>query len=196
MGHAPKCLIGLAGPLLIAAGCTAGVGGNGSTGQPGYAAPAPIPTPEGELHEVVSVVDGDTIKIAFDGGIEALRLIGIDTPETVHPSIPVECFGREASARAHELLDGRWVRIATDPTQSTRDRYGRLLVYVWREDGTFINLEMVQAGYAFEFTYDLPYAYQQEFRTAERDARESERGLWAPETCAGEPAAATPLPSQ
>src|SRR5215216_3683085 len=85
---------------------------------------------------VINVVDGDTVDVQFaDGGTERIRLIGIDTPEVVDPHEPVQCFGREASARAHDLLDGRAVLVELDPTQGERDRYGRLLAYLWLSDG-------------------------------------------------------------
>jgi micrococcal nuclease len=140
------------------------------------------------LYEVVSVVDGDTVKIRMDGRVETIRLIGIDTPEVSGPYTQVQCFGEEASVRAHELLDGQRVRIATDPTQDTRDRYGRLLAYVWLKNGLFFNLAMIKDGFAHEYTYDLPYQYQAEFKAAERDARDNERGLWSPSICAGDTA--------
>src|SRR6476660_7558603 len=107
---------------------------------------------------VVRVVDGDTVDVQMaDGHTERLRLIGIDTPETVDPRKPVQCFGREASAHAHELLDGQAVTIDGDPTQDTRDRYGRLLAYLWRADGLFFNQRMISDGFAHEYTYRLPY---------------------------------------
>ena len=134
-------------------------------------------------YSVLSVVDGDTIKIDLDGKAETLRLIGIDTPETVDPRKPVQCFGHEASNKAKELLLGKKVRIESDPTQGERDKYGRLLVYVYREDGLFYEKYMIEHGYAHEYTYNIPYAYQSEFKSAEASARSAQLGLWAPETC-------------
>ncbi len=153
--------------------------------------PTPRPTPSkarpgGQAYSVVDVVDGDTVKIQRNGTVETLRLIGMDTPETVDPRKPVQCYGREASARAANLLEGERVRIATDPTQDTRDKYGRLLVYLWRADGLFFNQRMIADGYAKEYTYDVPYQYQSQFRRAERQAREARRGLWSPSTCGGD----------
>jgi endonuclease YncB( thermonuclease family) len=135
---------------------------------------------------VARVVDGDTVDVTLDGQTIRVRLIGIDTPEIVDPRKPVECFGREASARAHELLDGQVVFLEDDPSQGDVDRYGRALRYVWLADGRLINLEMVAQGYAFACTYDQPYTYQAQFKQAERDAREQQRGLWAPGACNGE----------
>ncbi len=140
----------------------------------------------GAYYRVVEVVDGDTIKIAKDGRTETLRLIGLDTPETKDPRRPVQCFGQEASARAKKLLSGKTVRITQDPTQDTRDKYGRMLVYVWIEDGTLYNYRMILDGYAHEYTYDVPYQQQARFRAAEEQARQAGRGFWSPKTCAGD----------
>lgn len=129
-------------------------------------------------YPVLEVVDGDTLKIDRNGTKETLRLIGINTPETVDPRKPVECFGKEASDKAKGLLAGKVVRIESDPTQSERDRYGRLLVYVYLADGTFFNKKMIEEGYAYEYTYDTPYKYQAEFKEAQRQAELNKRGLW------------------
>jgi micrococcal nuclease len=112
---------------------------------------------------VVRVIDGDTVDVRLDGQVVRMRLIGIDTPEVVDPRQSVQCFGREASNKAHELLDGQTVALEADPSQDDKDRYGRLLRYVWLSDGRLFNQEMVAQGYAFEYTYDLPYKYQAEF---------------------------------
>ncbi len=139
---------------------------------------------------VQNVVDGDTIKILFASStLTTIRLIGIDTPETVDPRKPVQCFGKEASAKAKELLLGKKVRIELDSTQGTKDKYGRTLAYVYREADAsakgelFFNKYMIEQGYAHEYTYDMPYKYQAEFKLAERSARESGLGLWAPGVC-------------
>jgi micrococcal nuclease len=137
-------------------------------------------------YSVTSVVDGDTMKIDVDGTIETLRLIGINTPETVDPRRPVQCFGKEASDKVKELLEGQKVRIEQDPTQDTRDRYGRILAYVYREDGLFLNKKMIEDGYAYEYTHDKPYMYQDSFKNAEAIAKTNERGLWAEGVCDGE----------
>lgn len=132
---------------------------------------------------VTRVVDGDTVYLG-DGS--KLRLIGLDTPETVDPRKPVQCFGREASNRAHALLDGTSVYIEADPTQGTLDKYGRTLAYVWMADGRLYNELMIASGYAHEYTYDTPYRYRDRFITAEAEARAADRGLWSPSTCAGD----------
>lgn len=136
-----------------------------------------------ELYDVVQVIDGDTIRVNVQGSTESVRLIGINTPETGEGRRALECFGREASDFAERLMDGRRVRLEGDPTQDERDQYGRLLRYVWLDDGTFVNERMIAEGYAYEYTYDLPYRYRDDFRAAETQARSSEAGLWAPSAC-------------
>ena len=143
-------------------------------------------TPQYTYFSVVSVVDGDTIKIDLNGTTITLRLIGIDTPETVDPRKTVQCFGAEASNKAKELLSGRKVRIEKDSTQGELDKYERLLAYVYRQDGLFYNEYMVKQGYAHEYTYDTPYKYQAQFKADEKYARENQLGLWSPNTCNGD----------
>jgi len=138
------------------------------------------------FYSVVKVVDGDTLALNIDGQNQTLRLIGIDTPETVDPRKPVQCFGVEASNKAKEILTGQKVRIEKDSTQGELDKYNRLLAYVFLEDGTNFNKMMIEQGYAYEYTYDLPYKYQKEFKLSEQTAREQGRGLWAKDTCNGE----------
>lgn len=146
----------------------------------------PIQTqPQFQYYAVTDVVDGDTLKINMGGTVETLRLIGIDTPETVDPRKPVQCFGTEASNRAKALLSGQKVRIEADSTQDTRDKYGRLLVYIYRDDGLFFNKSMVADGYAYEYTYDKAYKYQEEFKAAQLAAQNAGKGLWSPNTCNG-----------
>lgn len=141
------------------------------------------PLPD-ELYDVVKVVDGDTIKININGVEETVRLIGINSPETVDPDKPVECFGPESSDEMKNLLSGQKVRIEKDPTQGDRDKYGRLLAYVWREDGLFINQYMVEQGYAREYTYmGKPYQYQKQFKASEIFAQRQMIGLWLPGVC-------------
>jgi endonuclease YncB( thermonuclease family) len=136
---------------------------------------------------VLRVVDGDTVDVRFDDTrTERLRLIGIDTPEVVDPRKPVQCFGREASAHAHELLDGQSVAVELDPSQGQRDIYGRLLAYIWLPDSRNFGEVMIADGYAHEYTYDQPYAYRDEFRAAQDLAMANQAGLWSPATCAGD----------
>lgn len=133
------------------------------------------------LARVVRVVDGDTLVLSLDGRQEKARLIGVDTPETVHPSKPVERFGREASAFLRELAEGKAVRVEYEPAGDRRDRYGRLLVYLWRaDDSRFVNREIIARGFGHAYTR-YPFRFMEDFRKAERSAREKGLGLWAPE---------------
>jgi len=126
----------------------------------------------GDLVKVTRVVDGDTIEI--EGG-EKVRYIGIDTPETVDPRKTVQCFGVEASAKNKELIEGKEVRLEKDITD--RDKYNRLLRYVWADD-TLINLELVKQGFAYSYSYPPDIKYQDQFVKAQGEAREAKRGLW------------------
>lgn len=139
----------------------------------------------GTFYKVTKVSDGDTLRVDMDGTEERVRLIGINTPETVDPRTQVQCFGKEASNRMKELAAGKLVRLEYDDSQSPRDSYGRLLAYVYLEDGQMLNRKMVAEGYAYEYTYMVPYKYQSEFRDLQNIARVSDRGLWSDETCAG-----------
>lgn len=159
-----------------------------------------MPSPTSGLQQatVVDVTDGDTIRVDIGGTIERVRFIGIDTPESVDPNSPVECFGVEASNHTRQLLSGATVYLESDPSQDSRDRYNRILRYVWLDDGTLVNLALIRDGYAFEYTYQTPYRYQAEFQQAQRDAEAEEVGLWSPATCNGQQIevqpTATPVP--
>lgn len=152
--------------------------------QPPAAAAALLPE---ELTEAVvtKVIDGDTIAVRIGTTAVTVRLIGIDTPEVVDPRKPVQCFGREASARMQSLVGGATIYLEADASQGDRDKYNRILRYVWLADGTHVNNRMVTDGYAFEYTYAIPYRYQTLFRDAQRAARSAQRGLWSPVTCNG-----------
>lgn len=139
-----------------------------------------------KYYSIVSVVDGDTAKVNIDGKTVTLRLIGLDTPETVDPRKPVQCFGVEASNKAKELLSGKKVKIEKDSTQGELDKYGRTLAYIYLEDGLFYNKYMIEQGYAHEYTYDLPYKYQTEFKNAQKEAQSKKLGLWSSNTCNGD----------
>lgn len=148
------------------------------TSTPGLGA-APIgPTQTGR---VVDVVDGDTIKVDIAGTVYTVRYIGIDTPETVHPTQPIEWMGPEASAANKQLVDGKDVVLEKDVSET--DRYGRLLRYVWLQTGgtwLLVNLELVRLGFANASGYPPDVAYQAIFRDAEADARDAGVGLWGP----------------
>lgn len=133
---------------------------------------------------VEHVVDGDTIKVAVGDQKATVRLIGVDTPETVDPRKPVQCFGKEASQRLRNLVEGKNVYLQIDTTQDNVDRYDRLLRYVFLND-VLINQQLIAEGYGFQYTYDEEYEYKSEFVTAEAYARENNLGLWSPDTCNG-----------
>ncbi len=141
---------------------------------------AAAPTDPGAA-TVVEVVDGDTVVVDIAGRHETLRLIGIDTPETVDPDQPPECWGAEASAHTKALLPaGTAVRLTRDV--EARDRYDRLLVYVERtEDGLFVNLDLVAGGWADDYPFPPNVAHQRAFALAVSQARAEGLGLWG--TC-------------
>lgn len=150
-----------------------------------------------EVATVVRVVDGDTIVVRIEdrvpgegageariGAEHRLRLIGIDTPESVDPRRPVECFGREASAAAKEFLDGEEVILVKDVEE--RDDFDRLLRYVYVGD-EMANARLVANGYATAFTYPPNVRHADLFVALEREARRNKKGLWSPDTCNGKP---------
>lgn len=137
-------------------------------------------------YQVLKVVDGDTIHISYNGKDEKVRFIGLDTPETKDPRKPIQCFGREATAKMTEFAENKNIRLEFDKTQGERDKYGRLLAFVYSEDNKNLAYEMIRQGYGNEYTYNSnPYKYQNEFKEAARKAREENKGLWAENTCAG-----------
>ncbi len=136
-----------------------------------------------EKVRVTKIVDGDTVKVLINNKEEAVRLIGIDAPETMDPRKTIECFGKEAGDKAKEILTGKTVTLESDPTQGDRDKYGRLLRYVFLDNLNFNEL-MVSEGYAHEYTYQSnPYKYQLKFIEAEKKASENKEGLWADNAC-------------
>ena len=132
---------------------------------------------QGDFDVVERVVDGDTLLLQSG---ERVRLIGVDTPETKHPSKPVQYFGKEASAFTRRMVEGKRVRLEFDQAnaaQGHKDRYGRTLAYVFLEDGTLLNAEIIKQGYGHAYT-QFPFSRMEEFRRLEREAREQGRGLW------------------
>ena len=128
------------------------------------------------MARVLRVVDGDTIIVRLDGREERVRYIGMNTPESVTPERPVECFGREASEANKALVSGKTVRLERDV--SDRDRFGRLLRYVY-VDGAFVNGELVRQGYANAITIQPDVRENDRLRDLEREARDLGRGLWS-----------------
>lgn len=150
---------------------------------PEFLTPANPSTPPVDMFTVVRIVDGDTIVVSTKGVQEKIRLIGVDTPETVDPRKPVQCFGKEASDFTKGLLLGVQVKLESDDSQSDRDKYGRLLRYVFLSDGTLVNQKIISEGYGHKYTYRTPYKYQNEFKDTEHTARENQKGLWADNVC-------------
>ncbi len=166
----------LAPVLLLLAACSpAASGASGTT-----------PLAPGALDAnatMVSVVDGDTIVASINGRDERIRLIGIDTPETKKPDTPVQCFGLEASSFTTRLLP-KGVALHLERDVEARDRYGRLLAYVYlAADGTFVNLQIVRQGYARLLTFPPNVAHVGEFVAAARAAERDDIGLW--DGCSG-----------
>lgn len=140
----------------------------------------PVIDPE-ILYPVTYVIDGDTFKTKIKRDTITVRLLGINTPETVDPRKPPECYGKEASYESKLLLENRQVRLKANPNRELRDKYGRYLLYAYRDDELFVNEFLISNGYAREYTYGKPYSLQREFREAEAHARSTGRGLWG--TC-------------
>lgn len=122
--------------------------------------------------KVVRVVDGDTIKLETG---EVVRYIGIDTPETVHPSKPIQCYGKEASDKNKELVEGKEIKLEKDVSET--DKYNRLLRYVWLGD-MLVNEYLVREGYAQSSSYPPDVKYQNKFIEAQKLAKEENKGLW------------------
>jgi micrococcal nuclease len=151
--------------LLVAVALVGACAGSARGGAPGAAV-------------VVRVVDGDTIHARINGREETIRLLGIDTPETHKPDTPVECFGVEATKAIGRLLPkGTAIELVRDA--EARDRFGRLLAYVYRSrDRLFVNVEMARTGFAAAYTYPPNVAHADEIVAAAAEARDAGRGLW------------------
>lgn len=138
----------------------------------------PAPPRVVQRHQVLDVVDGDTVKVLYRGSEVSVRVIGIDTPETVHPSEPVECGGPQASAAAARMLTGKRVGLVFDPSQGRVDAYGRTLAYLQAPGVGDYGLAMIRQGRAAEYTYDTSYARQARYRAAQGNAQAANRGIW------------------
>jgi micrococcal nuclease len=143
------------------------------SGRGGDAAPA-----RDRIGRVVRVVDGDTIAVALAGRTERVRYIGIDTPESVKPDTPVQCYAHRAAAENARLVARERVRLVLDV--EPRDRFGRLLAYVYRvRDGRFVNAELVRGGFARTLTIPPNVRFAGRFRALAAQARHAHRGLWS-----------------
>jgi micrococcal nuclease len=142
------------------------------------AAPAHAGTTDGlQRARVTRVIDGDTVEARWDGSVRDVRLIGVDTPETVDPRKPVQFYALEASAFTKRHAEGRLVRLEFEG--SRKDRYDRTRAYVYLEDGRLLNAELIRQGYGFTYS-QVPFSHLEEFRQLERDARAAGRGQWGP----------------
>jgi endonuclease YncB( thermonuclease family) len=131
------------------------------------------------LYRVVRVIDGDTIKVDIAGEMETVRLIGIDTPEIAGSrNSQDDYFGPEAAQYTKQLLENRPVYLIPDPMNSNRDKYNRLLRYVFLEDGTLVNAKLIAEGYAYNYMYE-PFQFAKQFDYLEKQAKEKQLGLWS-----------------
>ena len=138
---------------------------------------------------VIRAVDGDTLAVTLDGDDRELkvRLLGVDTPETVDPRKAVQCFGKEASAFTKSLVDGKRVRLDADPLADEVDKYGRLLRNVVLEDGRDVNALLIQEGYAYAYlSFPLNPLRKTQLKRLQTEAEEAKRGLWSPDGCNGQ----------
>lgn len=131
------------------------------------------------MYTVTRYTDGDTITVDMGGKTEKVRFIGIDTPETHKPNTPVQCYGPAAAAHTKNVIAaaGGKVRLAADPLGTNRDRYDRLLRYVYLPDGTLVNELNIREGYAFYYPY-FPFSKKPQFAAAQTEAQTAKRGLW------------------
>lgn len=130
------------------------------------------------LYTVDHFIDGDTLAVDMDGHVESVRFVGIDTPETHKPNTPVQCWGPQASAYTKRVIGRSKVRLVSDPLSTDRDRYDRLLRYVYLPDGTFLNEMLVKEGYAFYYPY-FPFSKAAAFAADEQIAMSERKGLWS-----------------
>ncbi len=142
-----------------------------------------------ETASITRVIDGDTIVVKIDKYYEKVRLIGIDTPETKDPRKTVQCFGKEASLYTTSLSKGKTAILKNDTQDANRDKYGRLLRYVYLTDKNgattdFLNAKLIKDGYAYAYTH-FPFMYKDQFKSYEKTARKNKKGLWSDTTCAG-----------
>lgn len=152
---------------LLDGGGTGGGSGDGGGGDS-----------DGSVGRVVKVVDGDTIHVVLGGAREKVRYIGVDTPETKDPRRPVQCYGQQAADFNARLVAGERVRLVRDV--EARDRYGRLLAYVYRvRDGLFVNAELARLGYAQPLSIAPDVRHADRFAQLAREARQAGRGLWS-----------------
>jgi len=130
------------------------------------------------LYNVARFIDGDTIEVDMNGSVETVRFIGVDTPETHKPNTPVQCYGEAAAAYTKSLIGSQKVRLQADPLDTNRDRYGRLLRYVYLPNGTLAEDQIIKNGYGFAYTL-FPFEKVEQFKADQAEAQASKAGLWA-----------------
>lgn len=130
------------------------------------------------FYRITAFHDGDTITVDMNGTPEKVRFIGVDTPETHKPNAPVQCYGPEASAFTKQFVGTQNVRLEADPKDDNRDRYGRLLRYVYTPDGTLLSQKLIAEGYGFAYT-SFPFTKKNDFVEAQIAAQNAKKGLWA-----------------
>jgi micrococcal nuclease len=130
------------------------------------------------LYAIDHYVDGDTIAVNMNGTVETIRFIGVDTPETHKPNTPVQCYGPQAAAHTKDVISkfGK-VRLQADPLDTNRDRYGRLLRYVYLPDGTLLDEQIIQQGYGFAYL-NFPFSKKDQFAADQQAAQAAKLGLW------------------
>jgi endonuclease YncB( thermonuclease family) len=128
-------------------------------------------------YSVSRFIDGDTIQIDMNGTPEKVRFIGVDTPETHKPNTPVQCYGPAAAAFTKNSIGSQKIHLESDSLSSNRDRYQRLLRYVYLQDGTLLNQKLIEQGYGFYYPY-FPFTKSAQFKQAEDSAMHAHKGLW------------------
>jgi micrococcal nuclease len=129
------------------------------------------------LYSVTKVHDGDTISVNMNGKTEIIRMIGVDTPESHRPNTPVQCYAQEATNFTKSLISENRVRLQADPLNTNRDRYNRLLRYIYLPDGTLLQTRIITDGYGFAYT-QFPFVRAIEFEVLENQAEKAKKGLW------------------
>jgi endonuclease YncB( thermonuclease family) len=129
------------------------------------------------LYQIDHFIDGDTIAVKMNGTTESIRMIGVDTPETHKPNTPVQCYGPAAAAYTKTIIGTNAVRLESDPKSTNRDRYNRLLRYVYLPDGRLLAHELIANGYGFAYT-QFPFTKSQDFVDAQAQAKAGNKGLW------------------
>lgn len=137
----------------------------------------PIEKSQPGLYAITEVFDGDTIAVNMNGSTEIIRMIGVDTPETHRPNTPVQCYGPQATEFTKQLIGSNKVRLQADPVNTNRDRYERLLRYVYLPGGTLVESKIISEGYGFAYT-QFPFQKAMEFEELENQAEQSRKGLW------------------